>query len=202
LQDYLKNYSVQALGSGSDFTPFLQHLGIASGQFGFRRGKDDPVYHYHSHFDSEYWMERYGSPEFKRHVAVAQALGLATVQAASARILPINTTDYAREILSYSQHVRQLANDSGFDHLNFDSLDNQIEDLVEAARSLDTSLTPAQANCHTFRTYNRKVKLFEGQFIQADGLDGRPWYQNRCVSNSHSRLKLTVAQCWWHLADI
>ena len=48
---------VNPLGSGSDFTVFLQRLGIASLNFGFGGTLSDPVYHYHSIYDSQRWQE-------------------------------------------------------------------------------------------------------------------------------------------------
>lgn len=61
---------VGTLGSGSDFTVFLQRIGVASGQGGFGSTLHDPVYHYHSVYDSEKWQETYGDPGFVRHVSV------------------------------------------------------------------------------------------------------------------------------------
>lgn len=63
---------VSALGSGSDYTVFLQRIGIASAQGGFGSTLSDPVYHYHSVFDSEPWQERFGDPGFHRHVSVTK----------------------------------------------------------------------------------------------------------------------------------
>ena len=62
---------IGALGSGSDFTPFLQHLGVPASDMGF--GGDYGVYH--SAYDSFYWMSHFGDPNFVYHVAAAQALG-------------------------------------------------------------------------------------------------------------------------------
>lgn len=59
---------VTPLGSGSDYTVFLQRIGIASSNIGFGSTLSDPVYHYHSVFDSEAWQERFGDPGFPRHV--------------------------------------------------------------------------------------------------------------------------------------
>ena len=59
---------IGALGSGSDYTPFLQHLGIPSTDMGF--GGDYGVYH--SAYDSFYWMDQFGDPGFRYHVAAAQ----------------------------------------------------------------------------------------------------------------------------------
>ena len=59
---------VNPLGSGSDYTVFLQRIGIASSNGGFGATLHNPVYHYHSVFDSNAWQERYGDPGFHRHV--------------------------------------------------------------------------------------------------------------------------------------
>lgn len=78
---------VAPLGSGSDYTVFLQRNGvrvpphlfclcfdnilqIASTNGGFSSTLHDPVYHYHSIFDSERWQELYADPGFSRHVSV------------------------------------------------------------------------------------------------------------------------------------
>jgi len=86
---------------------------------GFGATLHDPVYHYHSVFDSERWQEKYADPGFFRHVrlreivfpwlvfltflqvAVAKYLGLQTLRLSTSPILPFNTTHYAYEIESY-----------------------------------------------------------------------------------------------------
>ena len=60
---------VAPLGSGSDYTVFLQRLGVASSEHGFGFTLSDAVYHYHSVYDSQAWQERYGDPGFHRHVS-------------------------------------------------------------------------------------------------------------------------------------
>src|SRR5690349_9372652 len=62
---------IQALGSGSDYTPFLQHLGVPSTDMSFNG--DYGVYH--SAYDSFYWMDHFGDPSFQYHVAVSQLWG-------------------------------------------------------------------------------------------------------------------------------
>ena len=59
---------IPPLGSGSDFTVFLQRLGIASQDQSFGPTPSDPVYHYHSIYDSEYFQENFADPTFQRHV--------------------------------------------------------------------------------------------------------------------------------------
>lgn len=89
------------LGSGSDYTPFLQHLGVASMDGGFGNTPGDAPYHYHSVYDSQMWQEKYGDPGFARHIAVARHLGLTALRIADAIILPLNTTQYALELEFY-----------------------------------------------------------------------------------------------------
>ena len=62
---------IGALGSRSDYTPFLQHLGVPSTDMGFNG--DYGVYH--SAYDSFYWMDHFGDPSFVYHVAAAQLWG-------------------------------------------------------------------------------------------------------------------------------
>lgn len=62
------NLGVTPLGSGSDYTVFLQRIGVASTNGGFGSTLQDPVYHYHSVYDSERWQELYSDPGFFKHV--------------------------------------------------------------------------------------------------------------------------------------
>ena len=61
--------SVVPLGSGSDYTVFLQRLGVPSMDQGFAHTPTDAPYHYHSVYDSQAWQERYADPGFTRHVS-------------------------------------------------------------------------------------------------------------------------------------
>jgi len=89
-----KDISVKTLGSGSDFSVFLQYIGLASGNLGFSTSlkNKDPVYHYHSNFDSYSWMENFGDPTFERHVFVSKVLGLTALSLLDSLVLPLNIT--------------------------------------------------------------------------------------------------------------
>jgi N-acetylated-alpha-linked acidic dipeptidase len=92
---------INPLGSGSDYTVFLQRLGVASSDEGFGFTASDAVYHYHSIYDSQHWQETFADPGFHRHVAVAKHLGLTALTLTDSIILPLNTTQYAHELDSY-----------------------------------------------------------------------------------------------------
>ncbi|CCF52104.1 hypothetical protein NDA14_000371 [Ustilago hordei] len=97
------------LGSGSDYTVFLQHLGIASTDVGFKRAPTDPVYMYHSNYDSFYWMDNFGDPGFHRHEAAAKIIGLMAIETSTELFSPINVKDYASELSKYLAKVDKLA---------------------------------------------------------------------------------------------
>lgn len=100
---------ITPLGSGSDYTVFLQRLGIASCDQGFSgaEGTDAP-YHYHSIYDSQRWQELYADPGFHRHVAVAKHLSLLALRITDSIALPLNVTQYSYELDDYLASVRSL----------------------------------------------------------------------------------------------
>ncbi|KAI0638348.1 Zn-dependent exopeptidase [Trametes polyzona] len=134
---------VGLLGSGSDFTVFVQRAGVASNNIGFQSTLQDPVYHYHSVFDSERWMEMYGDPGFGRHVAIAKHLGLQTVRLADSIVLPINTTHHAIELGHYLDRVESIASSSSLD-VDFTGLRHAIHHLQKASAKLDREKAKAE----------------------------------------------------------
>ena len=96
---------IGALGSGSDFTPFLQHLGVPSIDMGF--GGDYGVYH--SAYDSFYWMSHFGDPTFAYHVAAAQLWGTVALRLADADGLPLDYRDYAAQIRDFFNESMKTA---------------------------------------------------------------------------------------------
>jgi N-acetylated-alpha-linked acidic dipeptidase len=100
---------INTMGSGSDFTAFQDFAGIASIDMGF--GQDGnapggpPVYHYHSNYDSYYWMNTYGDPGFHYHAAISKMWALFTAKLAETPVIPLNATDYAIAIEGYISKV-------------------------------------------------------------------------------------------------
>ncbi|KAI9000854.1 Zn-dependent exopeptidase [Trametes punicea] len=134
---------VGLLGSGSDFTVFVQRVGVASNNIGFQATLQDPVYHYHSVFDSVRWMEVYGDPGFARHVAVAKHLGLQVVRLADSIVLPINTTHHSFELERYLDEVESIASATNLD-VDFSGLRSAIRSLQKASLKLDHEKTKAE----------------------------------------------------------
>ncbi|WRT66400.1 uncharacterized protein IL334_003356 [Kwoniella shivajii] len=140
-ENYLaeKGSGIGALGSGSDYTPFLQRYGIASSDLGYGGGPKDPVYHYHSIYDSHTWQAKYGDIGFHRHTDAAKVIGLLLLRLADTLILPLNTTQYARDLGYYLEKVEVIANSTSLlDSINFSTLSKSIESIQESSIKLDT----------------------------------------------------------------
>ncbi|KDQ17172.1 hypothetical protein BOTBODRAFT_29986 [Botryobasidium botryosum FD-172 SS1] len=136
-QDGEGDLPIGPLGSGSDYTVFLQRLGIASTDQGFGGTTSDAVYHYHSVYDSQRWQELYADPGFHRHVAIAKHLGLVALRLADSIILPLDTTQYSNELDGYLTKVESISSDVGF-RAEFTDLRKAITRLKSASAKLDS----------------------------------------------------------------
>jgi N-acetylated-alpha-linked acidic dipeptidase len=97
---------IGALGSGSDFTPFLQHLGIASMNLGY--GGEDNGGIYHSIYDDFYWYTHFSDSTFVYGRALAQAIGTTVMRLASADVLPFVFTNLAETTHRYVDELQKL----------------------------------------------------------------------------------------------
>ncbi len=101
-----KTLSIGALGSGSDFSPFLQHLGIASLNLGY--GGEDDGGEYHSIYDSYDHYKRFKDPSFEYGVALAKTAGRATLRLSEAEVLPFDFNAFQKTVSSYLTEVTTL----------------------------------------------------------------------------------------------
>ena len=97
---------IGALGSGSDYTPFLQHLGIASLDVGF--GGEDQSGIYHSIYDDFYWYTHFSDTSFVYGRALSQAVGTGVMRLADADVLPFVYTNLAATVHRYTTELQQL----------------------------------------------------------------------------------------------
>jgi N-acetylated-alpha-linked acidic dipeptidase len=182
---------IGALGSGSDFTPFLQHLGIPSSDMGF--GGDYGVYH--SAYDSFFWMTHFGDPTFAYHVTAARLWGTIAMRLADAPGLPLDYRDYASQIRDFfnesmkTARRRNLA--GGFDEKPMmEALQNFAKEakLTEQARQdtvLEIEGTRVEANDRhphaqaRLQRINEALISVERAFTDDRGLRGRSWYTHQ-----------------------
>ena len=97
---------IDALGSGSDYTPFLQHAGVPTLNLGFGGLDDDGIYH--SIYDSFYHYTQFHDPDFAYGRALAQTVGTAIVRLADADLLPFEFTNVADTVRTYMKDLQTL----------------------------------------------------------------------------------------------
>jgi N-acetylated-alpha-linked acidic dipeptidase len=184
------------MGSGSDFTAFQDFAGIPSLDLGFSAGSNDPVYHYHSNYDSFTWMDHYGDSQWHYHVTIAKIWALIAATLSETPIIALNATDYGEGLQIYLDSVKGKVNEtsSSESSFSFHSLQNATTNLQKAAKSFDAyAFSLAQRIeegvpwwrwwsrvrlYYEVRKVNEKTKLLERQFLYADGLDNRSWFKH------------------------
>jgi N-acetylated-alpha-linked acidic dipeptidase len=101
------HFKLSALGSGSDYTPFIQHLGIASINLGF--GGENAGGEYHTGNDSYEHYTRFKDPGFRYGVTLAKVAGRLSLRLADADILPFEFKHFANTVSGYTEDVMKLA---------------------------------------------------------------------------------------------
>ncbi len=101
-----KGITIGALGSGSDYTPFIQHLGIPSLNIGFGGEGGGGVYH--SVYDTYDHYKRFGDPKLEYGIALAKTAGRATLRLVNADVLPFDFKGFHRTVSAYMTEVTAL----------------------------------------------------------------------------------------------
>ena len=104
-----KDVRIGALGSGSDYTAFLDHIGIASLDLGYGGEGDSGIYH--SVYDDFYWYTHFADTDFVYGRALSQTAGTAAMRLADADLLPFEFTDLADTVRLYQKQLKKLADD-------------------------------------------------------------------------------------------
>jgi N-acetylated-alpha-linked acidic dipeptidase len=103
------DWRLSALGSGSDYTVFIDHLGIASLNLGY--GDEDGGGIYHSIYDDFYWYTHFSDTDFSYGRAMAQTAGTAVLRLAGADLLPLEFKDFADTVGTYSESLKKWVKD-------------------------------------------------------------------------------------------
>ena len=104
-----RDLRLDALGSGTDFTAFLDHIGIASLNLAFEGEDEGGIYH--SIYDDFYWYTHFSDKDFAYGRALAQVVGTAVMRLAGAEVLPLEFTGLADNVKRYLKEVRTLADE-------------------------------------------------------------------------------------------
>jgi N-acetylated-alpha-linked acidic dipeptidase len=185
------------LGSGSDYTVFLDHLGIASFDFSFSGSYGV----YHSVYDNFRWMDHYGDPGFLYHATAAKLWGLMAMRLANADILPLRFSTYARDLRVDLDNLRRdvirraratSAPASGASassakppiRPDFAEILAALNDLRDAGEAADRAATAAMksGDVAAMRRINDALASVESAFLDAKGLPNRPWFRHVLIA--------------------
>ncbi len=158
------------LGSGSDYTPFLQHIGVPSDDI----SSEGPYGVYHSTFDDFDWFTHEADPQFVYLQEMARVLGVEAVRMADAEVLPYDYVSYAREIGSYIDAAKSKAQDDNL-ALDFAPAQSAAAQFLAAARKVQALQAAPAGNIDAL---NSALRQTETDFINPAGLPNRPWYKH------------------------
>jgi N-acetylated-alpha-linked acidic dipeptidase len=164
------------IGSGSDHTVFLNHLGRPT--VGLNFGGAYGVYH--SMYDDHYRMTTIGDPGFVYHIAITKFWGLLALRLAGADVLPLDFEFYGATL---RQFVRDLDKNSRVQsHLDLAPLNRRISEFERAGAELNAAverdlragkLDPVRA-----ARLNEKLMQVESNWLRPGGIPGRPWFEH------------------------
>ncbi len=159
------------LGSGSDYTPFIQHLGVPSTDI----GSTGPYGVYHSVFDNYSWFVMNADPTFVYEQQMARVFGLEVLHMADTDVLPYDYVTYARQIQAYLFGAQARARDTGMASLDFDAALGAAGRFAGEAMSVMGKQLAAKGDTTALNTSLRAV---ESDLLAPEGLPGRPWFRH------------------------
>jgi N-acetylated-alpha-linked acidic dipeptidase len=167
-------FHIGPLGSGSDYTAFIHHLGIASLNLGFDAPETRGIYH--SIYDSFTWYSRFSDTDYTRGRALSQVMETALMRLAGATLLPFEFGHFVETVESYLNEIVKL---KGAEALYLGALRKELGLLKKSAdgyesryrRWLEKGAHAPDGNELLFRT--------ERQMLLAAGLPGRDWFKHQ-----------------------
>ena len=160
------------LGSGSDYTVFIQHLGIPSTDV----SSTGPYGVYHSVFDNFNWFKKFADPDFAYEQEMARVFGIEAIRMADADVLPLNYEEYGKEIEAYVDAARKKSD------AEFGAQAPNFEEAVKAAHRFEQAgtkiLTREQKPPADSAKLNQALREAERAFLLPDGLPNRPWFRH------------------------
>ena len=178
------------LGSGSDYTVFIDHLGIPSVDFSFSGSYGV----YHSVYDNFRWMELYGDPGFLYHAAAARLWGLMAMRLAGADVLPLRFSTYARDLQVDLDNlrrdvIRRARTPAAADAKpaiagDFAAVLSALQEFSAAGESVDRATDAALAggDAAAIRRVGETLMQIERAFLDPKGLPNRPWFRHMLIA--------------------
>ena len=178
-------FAIGALGSGSDYTVFIDHLGVAS--LDVRYGGAAPDGIYHSAYDDYTFYLRWLDTSLTAEVAEARTVGTALLRLADAPVLPFEFGAAARKYARMAEEIARLAQrDDTTRGLDLAALQAAVARLDGAARRYEAALAPLDtmtaadlaSRAAALDRVNQLLYHVERATTDTAGLPQRPWFRN------------------------
>jgi N-acetylated-alpha-linked acidic dipeptidase len=164
------------LGSGSDYTVFLNFLGVPVADFGFT----GPYGVYHSVYDNHLWVSKVGDPGFARQTDIARLWGVMALRLANADIVPLDAEAYARRLREFVTETIEHA--PAADRAALEPLSRAVARFTDAAHRTmaraAAALTAQTTSPTQLSSINDALMHMERGFLDRDGIPARPWYRH------------------------
>ena len=177
--------TISPLGSGSDYTVFLDHLTVASLNLGFGGERGGGIYH--SVYDSFEWYTRYSDTDFTHGQALSRTMGTLIARLAGATVLPFQFVDYAETIGIYVDEVEKThAGVDGAPPIDLAPVRSALDQLSSAGRAYERMLSRLDdadasallAHGDALAGLNRLLFQSERAFRYEAGLPKREWFKH------------------------
>ena len=173
-------FHISPLGSGSDYTPFLQHLGIAT--LDVRFGGEGGGGVYHSIYDDFYWYSHFSDTTFVYGRTLAQVMSTAVMRLSDAPLLPFEFTRFTATVNQYLDEIQKLPTDKK--PVDLAGVRSAVGHLEQTAKTFDADYGGAasklaSAPAAKLDQMNQLLFHSERDLTLDPGLPGRPWFRHR-----------------------
>jgi N-acetylated-alpha-linked acidic dipeptidase len=168
-------FHLGALGAGSDYVAFIDHLGVASLNFGFGSPNLGGVYH--SIYDDPVWFERFGDPGFVYGAALSQVTTTTLLRLADAPLLPFEFGEFAKTVHRYVDEIQKQSGTK----VNFQPVLEQLSKTEAAAKEYEGAISGSASFADSAKLAKVNQALIETERALAlpKGLPGRDWYRHQ-----------------------
>lgn len=175
---------LEPLGSGSDFTPFLQHLTLSALNVGFGGESSGGIYH--SVYDTTRWYQAFSDGDYAYGRTLAQLTGTLLLRLADAPVLPFQFTDTADTLMRYVAELEALADQKKDTKVDMAPVRAAVESLRRAGQAFEQAYagvdrvpSASLVGRAELGTLNRLLLQSERTLGNSDGLPRRDWFKHQ-----------------------
>ena len=177
-------YRIEPLGSGSDFTPFLQHLTISALNVGFGGESNGGIYH--SVYDTVRWYQKFSDGDYVYGRALSQVTGTLVLRLADAAVLPFQFSDTADTLMRYVVELEKLAVEKKDAKVDLAPVRAAVESLKRAGQAYEKAYgalgrqsSATLMGRKELQALNQLLATSERKLGNSDGLPRRDWFKHQ-----------------------